>query len=336
MALVTLREICEKDLGQLMEWRMSPDITRYMKTDPVLTMEGQMEWFKKITSDDNVKHWMIEVDGDRAGIICLEDIDWKDGTTSWGYYIGKKSARSFQTALSLEMSLYDYVFMDLGFREARNEVFSLNAGVIRLHEACGCDIECEIKEAVEKHGEKYDITRLTISRDKWLSVRGKKNYAIIDFDIDKRLHHIGYAVADMDKVLDKFKMGGYSAKSEVFEDSGRHVKIAFIESRADGTVIELVSPMDGASPVSNILRENKNVSLPYHLCYEVENISRMVKQMKRQSYFLTKDIAPAVALNGRNVAFLVSREMGLVELLERKVGDYGPFFMQGNRPEQSS
>lgn len=38
---VTLRKVTEGDLEQIMRWRMDPEITRYMNTDPKLTLEGQ-------------------------------------------------------------------------------------------------------------------------------------------------------------------------------------------------------------------------------------------------------------------------------------------------------
>ena len=38
---VTLRKIRESDLETIMNWRMDPEITRYMNTDPRLTLEGQ-------------------------------------------------------------------------------------------------------------------------------------------------------------------------------------------------------------------------------------------------------------------------------------------------------
>ena len=43
---IHLREIREEDLELIMQWRMDPDITRYMNTDPKLTPEGQRKWFR--------------------------------------------------------------------------------------------------------------------------------------------------------------------------------------------------------------------------------------------------------------------------------------------------
>ena len=45
---VTLRKVTEGDLEQIMRWRMDPEITRYMNTDPKLTLEGQKKWFAKM------------------------------------------------------------------------------------------------------------------------------------------------------------------------------------------------------------------------------------------------------------------------------------------------
>lgn len=314
---VRLREINEGDLEQLMIWRTSPEITKFMKTDPKLTIESQREWFTRIRADEKKKHWMIEVDERRVGLICLEDIDWKAGTTSWGYYIGEKQARSFQLALALEMSLYDYVFDVLDFVSIHNEVFSLNEGVIRIHQACGCEIECVRKDAVEKNEKKYDITRMNLTREKWYGIRDQKKYTKIDFDIDMHMHHIGYAVSDIEKSLRTFEMGGYRRQSKIIDDPSRNVRIAFVKNRTGGILIELVTPLDHGSPVSRLLEDHKNVAVPYHFCYEVENVRRMIKQLKRQSYYLIQDALPAVAIENRNVAFLLHSDTGMIELLEQ-------------------
>ena len=41
---VTLRAIQESDLENIMRWRMAEDITKYMNTNPKLTLEGQKKW----------------------------------------------------------------------------------------------------------------------------------------------------------------------------------------------------------------------------------------------------------------------------------------------------
>ena len=66
---VTLRKVTEGDLEQIMRWRMDPEITRYMNTDPKLTLEGQKKWLAKVHQDPDVNYWIIEIDGTAAGVI---------------------------------------------------------------------------------------------------------------------------------------------------------------------------------------------------------------------------------------------------------------------------
>lgn len=178
----TLRMITEDDLKMIMDWRMSETVTRYMNTNPKLTLEGQKKWLSSLEKNTNARNWIIEVDDIPAGLINLADIDWENGTTSWGYYIGEEKMRSLRLAISLEMSLYDYCFDILGFKEVHNEVFKLNEGVWKLHTACGCRIVNEVPGEIEKDGVKYDIVHLSIERDEWFALREKKKYEKIDYD----------------------------------------------------------------------------------------------------------------------------------------------------------
>ena len=179
----TLRLITENDLEMIMNWRMSESVSHFMNTNPKLTIEGQKKWFASLEKNDNVRNWLIEVDGVPAGMINLADIDWENGNSSWGYYIGEERLRSLRLAVSLEMSLYDYCFDVLGFEEVHNEVFKLNEGVWKLHIACGCRVIKEGHGEVEKDGVAYDIVHLSIKRDEWYAFREKKKYEKLDFDL---------------------------------------------------------------------------------------------------------------------------------------------------------
>ena len=340
---VTVRDIREEDLENIITWRTDPEITRYMNTNPVLTPEGQKKWLSDVQNDPSKRHWMIEAEGEPCGVIQLIDIDWKNKNTSWGYYVGVRRLRSIRLALSLEMSLYDYVFDALGFEEIHNEAFSLNEGVIKLHQMCGNAIVKVVPGEVEKEGVSYDITHMSITRDKWYELRKTKKYTKIDFDIAFRFHHIGYAVADMEQALAAFRKTGWrdvtnrreQAPAEdaadekhsgcagagvrplpgVTADEGRGVYLAFLERADTNVLIELVSPMHDRSPVSKILASSNKVASSYHICYEADDLDVAIAEMKRRGYVLTDAAKPAPAFGGRCVAFLLHRDAGLVEIL---------------------
>ena len=316
----TLREIKEDDLEMIMNWRMDPDVTKYMNTNPKLTLEGQKKWLSSLQNDDNVQYWVIESDGIPVGLINLADIDWKEKTSSWRYYIGEKKFRTLKLAISLEMSLYDYVFDVLGFTELHNEVLSLNEGVVKLHIACGSHVVKEVQAEVEKEGVRYDVTHVSITNDKWNSIRNNKKYEKINFDIYFKPHHIGVAVADIAASVCKYNKIGYYQNSEMVVDKHRNVYITFMENRADGSVIELIAPASDKSPVSELLKHKKNVSTLYHICYEVGDIERAMDMLKKRGFMATTKVEPALAFDNRRVVFMLCKEVGLIELVEEKQG----------------
>lgn len=178
---VTLRKIVEADLEKVMHWRMDEEITRYMNTNPKLTLEGQRKWFAAQQENPDVSYWMIMVDGQDAGVINLTGLTNPSGDLGWAYYVGEKKLRSIKTALSLEMSLYDYIFDVLGKNALYSDVFTLNQGVIKLHLLCGCEIVEEKCNHVCKEGVSYDVTFMRMTREKWFAIRESKRYERIEF-----------------------------------------------------------------------------------------------------------------------------------------------------------
>lgn len=161
------RPIRIDDLELIMAWRQDPAITKWMNTDPVLTLEGQKQWLSRIESDSTCKFWLIEVDDNPVGILDIFDLDKDAGIVHWGYYVGERDYRSMSLALSLELSLYEYCFDTLHLDSVKNEVFAENIGVIKLHEICGNRIVKVEEDAVEKGDGLHSIVHMEITRDIW-------------------------------------------------------------------------------------------------------------------------------------------------------------------------
>lgn len=179
---VTLRKIKEEELELVRTWRMSPEITRYMNTNPQITPDGQIQWFASVRANPDVRYWMILVNEQPAGVINLTGLTEQNGNLGWAYYIGEKKLRSIQTALSLEMSMYDYAFLKLKKNAVYSDVFTVNRGVIELHRICGCELVEEKKKHVCKDGEWYDVTFMRMTAQRWLAIRQDRKYEKISFD----------------------------------------------------------------------------------------------------------------------------------------------------------
>lgn len=127
-----------------------------------------------------------------------------------------------------------------------------------------------------------------------------------------KIHHIGYAVKDIDKALQEFIILGFKILSKT-EDFDRRIQIIFIEK--DDYVIELISPLNLDSPIYKILK--KNGPIPYHICYESDFFYEDLNNLKKLGWLIIEKPKKAIAINDKLVAFLYSKNIGIVELLEK-------------------
>lgn len=175
------RQIQEDDLEMIMNWRMLPEITKYMNTDPKLTLEGQKQWFEKIGKSDKDYYWILEVDGVAAGVVSLVGYDLNQIHT--GVYIAVKEKRSLKLTLYLQWNLYRYAFEYMGVHKVCEEVFLENKEVNRILDMCGSKREGVLRECVCKNGKFYDVVARGILRSEWEEIKTKRTFDIIPFEI---------------------------------------------------------------------------------------------------------------------------------------------------------
>lgn len=173
------RQIREEDLEMIMKWRMMPEITRYMNSDPKLTLEGQKEWYKKIQASQKDLYWILEVDGVPAGVVSLVDNDGHKVHT--GVYIAEKEKRSLKLTMYLQWNLYRYSFEKLGVNKVCEEVFEGNKGVNRILDMCGSKREGVLRNHVYKNGTYYDVVMRGVLAQEWKEIQERYTFDLITF-----------------------------------------------------------------------------------------------------------------------------------------------------------
>jgi UDP-4-amino-4,6-dideoxy-N-acetyl-beta-L-altrosamine N-acetyltransferase len=176
------RRLEADDLETVMHWRMLPDVTKFMNTDPLLTLEAQRKWFEALTSRGEYYYWVIEAGGIPCGVIHLADIDLTNKRCTWGYFVAVKKLRSLNLALSLEMSLYDFAFDKQGLNKVTGESFCANTAAIKMHELCGCKTEGILRRHVFKNGRYYDVCVQSMLAEEWRIMRSGFDYQKISFN----------------------------------------------------------------------------------------------------------------------------------------------------------
>lgn len=129
-----------------------------------------------------------------------------------------------------------------------------------------------------------------------------------------KVHHIGYLVKKINKAMAAFEDLGYTIKKDIILDEYRQVEICFLEK--DGYVIELVSPVSKESVVSDLIKKLGNTA--YHICYETDDFEKDLEQLLEKKYIVCSERHEAVAIDGRDVCFLIHPYLGMIELLETR------------------
>lgn len=128
-----------------------------------------------------------------------------------------------------------------------------------------------------------------------------------------RLNHVAIAVPDLDAAIARYA-GTLGASVRPPQDEPEHgVTVVFID--LPNTKIELLHPLDAASPVTGFLAKNPGGGI-HHICYEVEDIIAARDRLKADGARVLGDGEPKTGAHGKPVLFLHPKDFDgcLIEL----------------------
>ena len=128
-----------------------------------------------------------------------------------------------------------------------------------------------------------------------------------------RLNHVAIAVPDLTAAADQYR-DTLGAKVGPPQDEPDHgVTVVFIE--LENTMIELLYPLGGNSPIQGFLDENPSGGM-HHICYEVENILEARDHLISTGARILGSGDPKIGAHGKPVLFLHPKDFTgtLVEL----------------------
>ena len=127
-----------------------------------------------------------------------------------------------------------------------------------------------------------------------------------------RLHHAGLVVASIPAGVEDFsKRLEISWDGIVTHDPNQKVKVCFLQ--VGDSLIELVEPAAPDSPVGRFLQKGGGL---HHLCYEVDDLDAQLAVLSTRGTVITSPPLPAAAFANRRIAWVMTGQRLLVELLE--------------------
>jgi methylmalonyl-CoA/ethylmalonyl-CoA epimerase len=133
-----------------------------------------------------------------------------------------------------------------------------------------------------------------------------------------KLLHVGVAVPSLGPTTALLSaLFGYKVVSGPFDDPIQKVSVNFLTTSNDNIAeIELIAPLSEDSPITSTLAKGGNTS--YHLCFETSDIEKALIHAKANGCIVVSPPAPAVAFDGRRIAWIYTRSRQLFELVESK------------------
>ena len=130
------------------------------------------------------------------------------------------------------------------------------------------------------------------------------------------MHHVGVAVSSIGQALPSYReIFGYELLSGPFSDPIQRVKVCFVgKKEAQPPMIELVEPEGDHSPVNRYLAKGIGA---YHVCYATPDIELALTHVRAKGCMVVSQPVPAVAFNGRRIAWFLTPTHQLIELLEQ-------------------
>ena len=157
------------DADMLLEWRMRPEITRFMFTDLETTDPArQRAWLEACARRDDVCHCIISHDGQPVGYLSYSGIDHVHRRAASGSYLadGTGTARR-RLAGFLYPFIFDYAFVRLNLHKLVNSFMAGNTRVIAVQRALRLREVGTLREHIFKNGAWHDVTLFELLRAEW-------------------------------------------------------------------------------------------------------------------------------------------------------------------------
>lgn len=127
-------------------------------------------------------------------------------------------------------------------------------------------------------------------------------------------HHVGVACDDIDTEAKTLGLAGYTPEGERFIDARQGVEGMFLGGQSPR--LELLQPITGIENgvLAPWLRAGHKM---YHLAYETSDLAHAISRLRDQRAKLVVEPVPAVAFDGRCIAFVMLPNRMLIELISR-------------------
>jgi len=75
--------------NKIRHWRNSPRVRKQMLNQNIISIDEHQNWLSKFSKDSTSFFWIILINNHAVGCVSLYNIDYCNGASEWGFYIGE-------------------------------------------------------------------------------------------------------------------------------------------------------------------------------------------------------------------------------------------------------
>jgi len=137
-----------------------------MYNDHVITSTEHQSWFRENSSDESSCHLVFEYKDRPAGLTYLTDLDRRNGTCRWGFYLGERDLPRGSGTVMGYLSV-EYAFRELNLRRVTGEVLSFNQASQKFFRRLGFTEEGRLRRHLVRGSEFIDVVLFGMLSDEW-------------------------------------------------------------------------------------------------------------------------------------------------------------------------
>ena len=140
----------------MLAWMQQPDVAEGIGLTRTPSMERTLAWILSARQCENVRAWMVQVDGDHVGNVVLDQIEARAATGRLSVYLGSSEARNKGIGTTAIYRALEYAFSAGNLYKVWLTVHAENAPAIRAYRKLGFQIEGTLRGAVVVNAQRLD------------------------------------------------------------------------------------------------------------------------------------------------------------------------------------
>lgn len=130
---VNILKVNDEIQEKVRQWRNKEEIRKYMLSQHIITKKEHLNWIESLKNRNDWEFWVVFVDEIPIGSVYLQNIDFKNLTSEWGFYIGEDNYRGKGISKYILFKLLEFYFEEMKFEILFTNVLSDNIAALNIY-----------------------------------------------------------------------------------------------------------------------------------------------------------------------------------------------------------